>query len=371
MKKVYIIILIFIITCKELKRPSLLFSLLNFGNIGVITSDFSGSGRFYTISSNINFVINYTPVYSDAVGFYLEKKVYILNRLGRDTVQVLNPEFFYFTEKEFSTGKNSNPHGIAVYKDKLYITLYEKNYLLVVDKNTSLEIKRIDLSPYVDTQSTLLPDGLPESSGIVELNGNIYVALQRLDRTNLTYIFPPTDYSLLLEIDPETDSVINTYRFIYKNPVSKLKIYDIIGEKCIYVANAGYLGFNFRIDGAIEGYCPQSGNSHIILKEEKVNGDVLDFVLKDQQRGYALVSYSDFSNSLVEFNPLTGEVVETIFYYRNLDGFAAGLELDDNGFLYLGESSNYPTIRIYNTNLKIWHSIISLPQRPTEIFLLK
>ncbi len=364
------ILLILVTYCKDLKQPSLFLALLNFGNIGVITSDFSGSGRFYTISSNINYVFNYTPIYSDAVGFYLDKKIYILNRLGRDTVQVLNPELFYLTEKEFSTGRNTNPQGIALYKEKAYITLYEKNYLLVLDRNTGAEIKKIDLSSFIDTQN-FLPDNLPESSGIIEFNNRIYVALQRLDRSSIVYIFPPTDYSLLLEIDPETDTVIRTHQFLYKNPVSKLKIYNIIGENCIYVANPGYMGFNFQIDGAIEGFCPMSGTSHVILKEEKVGGDLLDFVIQDAQKGYALVSFSDFSNSIVEFNPLIGEVIRTILYYRNADGFASGLEIDQDGLLYLGESTNFPAIRIYNTNLNFFYNIIFLPQRPTDIFLIR
>ncbi|MFN3603756.1 MAG: hypothetical protein ACK4UJ_03470 [Leptonema sp. (in: bacteria)] len=344
---------------------------MNSDEIGVITSDFSGSGRFYTMNTQANFLLNYIPIYSDATGTYIENSVYIINRLGRDTIQILDPNFFYLLKGEFTTGKNTNPHGIATYKDKAYITLYDKNYLLVVDKITGLELKKIDLSIFAETQNELFPDGLPESSGIIEFNQKIYVALQRLDRSSIEYVFPPTDFSLLIEIDPSLDTIQYVHQFLFKNPISKLKIYNIFGEECIYVANAGYLGFNFRIDGGIEGFCPQSYNQHTILKEDKVGGDIMDFVILNSSKGYALVSFSDFSNQVVEFNPQNGEINKEIIFYKNQEGFSAGLEVDNRGMLYIGESSNYPVIRIYNTNLDTFESIVPLPQRPTEIFRIR
>lgn len=370
--KIYLSMIILIINCRELKKPELFLSLLiSKGKLGVITSDFSGSGRFHTINEIGILSPNFKPIYSDAVGFYLENHVIIINRLGRDTIQIMDPNFFYQTIAEYSTGNNSNPHGIAFYNEKAYITLYEKNYVLVVDKLKGIELKRIDLSPYIDMLTFFAPDNLPEASGIVKLNNKIYIALQRLDRTNPNYIFPPTDYSLFVEIDPETDAITNTYKMIFTNPSSKLKIYNIFGEDCIYVANPAYVGFNFRVDGGIEGFCPNSKTQHIILKEEEVGGDILDFVIKDSQTGYALVLNEDFSNNLFEFNPQTAKVTRHIIYYSNQNGFAAGLEIDKNEKLYLGESSNYPSIKIYNTNLNYFENVIPLPQRPTEIFLIE
>lgn len=364
--------ILMIINCNnDIKRPSLLLSLLQSkGILGIITSDYSGSGRFLTLNEGSQLSLNYLSIHSDAVGFYLENKIYIVNRLNRDSIQVLNPEFFNLTTMEFSTGNGTNPHGIAIYKNKAYITLYEKNYILVVDLNNGTQIKRIDLSPYTDTQSFLpSPDGIPEASGIVALNNKIYVALQRLDRTDVNMIFPVTDYSLLLEIDPESDQVTRSIRWIYKNPVSKLKIYNITGEDCIFVANGGNLGFNFAIDGGIEGYCPTSQIQFSILHESAVKGDLLDFVILDSTTAFASVLYADFSSSIFEFNPLTGNIKKEIIFYKN-QIFSAGLEIYDN-HLYIGENSRYPLIRVYNINSGTFTNIIPLEQNPFDIFLLK
>jgi hypothetical protein len=365
----YIIIILLFLSCKDIKRPDFLLSiLLNQGKLGIITSDFSTSGRFYTLNEQGILSFNYIPIHSDATGFYFNRKIYIINRLNRDTIQVLNPDLFYQTILEFSTGKNSNPHGIAIYKNKGYITLYEKPYILVVDLNTGLELKKIDLSSYTDTVSFFSPDGIPEASGIMELNNKIYVALQRLDRTNPFQIFPVTDYSLLLEIDPTIDRVINQYYLLYKNPLSKLKKYNITGEDCIFVANAGNVAFNFAIDGAIEGFCPQSNSQFTLLKEISVGGDILDFVIFNANLGFALIEFQDFSMSIIKFNPLTGQVIDTILNYKN-SGFAAGLEIYQD-YLYIGESSRYPVIRVYSINSNSFINIIPLEQNPTDLFLV-
>ncbi len=367
---IYIFLFILFFSCKDIKRPDLLLSLLlNRGEIGIITSDFSTSGRFYTLNELEILSLNYVPIHSDAVGVYLYDKVYILNRLNRDTVQILDPNLFYRTISEFSTGNNTNPHGIAIYNNKAYITLYEKDYILVVDLLTGRELKRISISGYSDTLSFLYPDGIPEASGLVKLNDKIYIALQRLDRTNPYYIFPVTDASYLLVLDPNIDQIIDSQIFQYKNPISKLKIYNITGEDCIYVANAGNVGFNFAIDGAIEGFCPNSLVQHTILRESEVAGDILDFVVINSSTAFALVEYQDFSMSIVKFNPTTGKYLDTILYYKN-NGFAAGIEYHNNK-LYIGESSQYPLVRIYQVNNNFFSNIIPLEQNPTDIFLLK
>jgi len=367
---IFIFLFILFVSCKDIKRPDLLLSLLlNRGEIGIITSDFSTSGRFYTLNELEILSLNYVPIHSDAVGFYLDDKVYILNRLNRDTIQILDPNLFYRTSFEFSTGNNTNPHGIAIYNNKAYITLYEKDYILVADLFTGREIKRISISSYSDNMSFLYPDGIPEASGIIKLNNRIYVALQRLDRTNPYYIFPTTDASFLLEIDPNVDQIVSYKIFQYKNPISKLKIYNITGEECIFVANAGNVGFNFAIDGAIEGYCPNSQIQLTILKENEVGGDLLDFVIINSSTAFALVEYQDFSMSIIKFNPTTGKYLETILFYKN-NGFAAGIEYH-NDKLYIGESSQYPLVRIYQVNNNFFSKFIPLEQNPTDIFLLK
>ncbi len=363
--------ILIILNCNDIKRPSLLLSLLlrNDPILGIITTDYGRSGRFLTLNEFGQLSPSYVPIHSDAVGFYLGNKVFIVNRLGRNSIQIIDPNFNYLTTLEFSTGNATNPHGIAIYKNKGYITLYEKNYILVVDLNTGFEIKRIDISAFTDTQTFSTPDGIPEASGIVALNNKIYVALQRLDRTNTAMIFPVTDYSLLLEIDPERDEVTRSIQWIYKNPISKLKVYNITGEDCIFVANGGNLGFNFAIDGGIEEYCPTSQFQFSVLHESTVGGDLLDFVIYNGTTGFASVLYSDFSTGIFEFDPSLGIVKRQILYYRN-QSFAAGLEIYDNN-LYIGESSRYPLIRVYNINQGIFTNIIPLEQNPFDIFLIK
>lgn len=371
MRRLLFLFLLVPVFCKDIKRPALWLSLFQkHGNIGVITTDYSAGGRFYTMDSSGILSMNYTAIHSDATGFFLDNRVIIINRLNRDTVMFLDPGFFYRTTLEFRTGNRTNPHGIAFYRDKAYITLYETNYLLVVDKNTGIEIRRISLENYTERQSYFLPDGIPEASGIINYKDKIYVALQRLDRTHPRYIFPPADYSLLLELDPERDEVTAAYRLLYTNPVSKLKLYNLTGEDCIFMAGAGYLGFQFRLDGGIEAFCPESKRQFTVLTEEEAGGDILDFVIRDSSTGYASLSFEDLSTAIIEFHPATGTVTKTIAKYKNTV-FASGLELDSNGNLYIGENAAFPLLRIYHTGSGVFLQSIPLPQYPFEIFRIE
>ncbi len=373
LNKYFIKFIIFILymNCKDIKKPDLLFSiLLPDGIMGVITSDFRTSGNFYTISSEGILSLTSIPIHSDATGFSFENEIAIVNRLQRDSIQILDKRFFFLTKIEYSTGNGSNPHGIAYWGDKAYITLYETNYILVVNRFTGYVLNRIDLNSHTDNVVYSIPDGLPEQSGIIAYNNKIYVALQRLDRNNPNFIYPVTDYSILLEIDPVTDTIENSYRYIYKNPISKLKLYNIEGNDCIVSANAGNVGFNFEIDGGIEAFCFPSKNSIILLPETEVGGDILDVVIKNDTEGYAMVEFEDFSMGIFKFNPTLAKVTKSLLIYSNIDGFAAGLALSDDGKLWLGESSRFPTIRVYESNNDFLLNIISLPERPFDIFSL-
>ena len=63
-----------------------------------------------------------------------EDVVYVVNRLGGDNVQALDPAQGFATRWQCSVGNGATPHDIAfAARDKAYVTLYEEPELLVVD----------------------------------------------------------------------------------------------------------------------------------------------------------------------------------------------------------------------------------------------
>jgi hypothetical protein len=132
--------LFLIITCSDIKRPPLYLAFLSLGKtggerIGVVGTDFGSSGRFSVLnqSLNLNFP-GFVSIHSDALGKYIDitNKVYIINRLNRDNIQVLNLNLYFITDLQFSTGKATNPQDIVlVSSNKAYITLYNAKTLLL------------------------------------------------------------------------------------------------------------------------------------------------------------------------------------------------------------------------------------------------
>lgn len=344
------------LNCSDIERPDIATFLLPSGGnrIGIVSSDFAGSGRFSTMTKDGIPLPGYAPIHSDAIATYQNSRIYILNRLGRDSIQALNPAIGYFTDREFSTGEGSNPQDfIYVSENEAYISLYERDYLLIVNPLTGIEIGRIPLSAYAE--STANPDGLPEAAAMF-LEGNfLYVALQRLDRNSpeAGTVFPPTEKSILVEIDIRTRSIIQTYDFPATNPFGRFRRISYQGRPHIIIPAAGYLGFQSQLDGGLAAFDLQNRNfqPRLLYHEEVADGDILDVVIKNDETGYASILNADFSKSIQRFNPTTGQRLNELAFYPPQSGTVGGMLLTEDGLLYTGDASfENPGILIFDTN---------------------
>ncbi|MCB1189419.1 MAG: hypothetical protein H7A23_01915 [Leptospiraceae bacterium] len=377
MRKFYLLFIISITFCgpvKDIERPSLLLTFLlgsQTQRIGVVSSDLGSSGRFGVMTEDgLSVPSIYSNIYSDAIARYQDGKVYIINRLGRDNIQVLDPHIGYSTVMEFSVGTKSNPQDfIKISNSKAYVSLYNKDQLLVVNPELGTFTGEIDLNSYTDS------DGYPEAGQMVLHENRVYLAIQRLNRSNTQQNWPPADYSLLLEIDTVTDKVANEYKLQSTNPIFLKKV-EIFGESHIVVNTPGYLGFNFKIDGGIEAFNLRTKalREGFIYSETTAGGDILDFVIKDDTVGYANVEYQDFSTSIQKFNPTTGEKLSELANFSSKNGYVSGMLLAPNGYLYLGDATfSNPGVMIYNTNqgdTKITPTPVSVGLRPIQLIYI-
>lgn len=375
MKKRYFFSIIFTLffcgPIKDIERPSLLWTLLlgsQTQRVGIISSDLGSAGRFSVMTEDgLSVPSIYTNIHSDAHARYQDGKVYIINRLNRDNIQVLDPNLGYTTVSEFSVGSQSNPYDFVKVNDsKAYVSLYGKSKLLVVNPELGTITGEIDLTSYADS------DQIPEMSSMVLHENRVYLAIQRLNRNNNQQIYPPTDYSSLLEFDTLTDTVVNEYKMQSTNPLFLKKI-EIFGEYHIVVNTPAYIGFNFRIDGGIEAFSlrTKTFREGFVYSEETAQGDILDFVIKNDTVGYANVEYQDFSTSIQKFNPTTGEKLSELAYYPSQNGYASGMLITPSGYLYLGDASiSNPGIMVYNTNqsdTKVTPTPVEIGLRPVQL----
>ncbi|MCB1155944.1 MAG: hypothetical protein H7A25_04810 [Leptospiraceae bacterium] len=378
MKTYFFIILSFLFNCRiqDIEKPpliNLLGGINQTGKIGVVSSDLGPAGRYSTMSlDGLSVPSSYVNIHSDAEARYYLDKVYILNKLNRDNIQVINPALANITEIEFTVGRGMNPQDIVVLnQNKAYVTLLNDSGILIVNPSTGLHIGKIDLSAYADKE-----DNLPEASGMIEYKGKLYVALQRLNRKASGGIWPPTNYSSLLEIDTSSETVIAEYRLKGKNPVGQIQLINLDGEPHLVFACPAYQGFNFKIDGGVEAFNlrTKTSRANYLYSEETAGGDILEAILLDETTAYAIVQFRDFSSALHRFNPLTGEKQKELSFYPASGGYVTGLLIAPNAYLYTGDSSyTNPGIMIYdskNADKKVVPLPVNVGLRPTGMIYI-
>ncbi len=368
--------------CKDIERPPLysLFLTPNVpGNIGVVATDFGSGGRFKVLNPEL--LLSYpglTPIHSDAVARFGNGKVYIINRLNRDSIQVLDPDLGFQTVAEWSMGAGTNPADIAIVgPNKAYVSLYNSRFLRIIDPSTGASLGAMDLGGYSENSS--LPDNLPEMSGMQIVGNSVFVCLQRLDRNDPSGFLPPGPWgSLLLEIDILTDTVIGTYTFPTPNPVGKPQLVDIFGESHLVFPTPNRLGFISAIDGGISSFrlSTRTFRSGRLYNESAAGGDILVAQIANDQLGFASVMDAGFNKTLQVFNPSTGQRLDTpIFIPSSFDASLSAILLADDGILYVANTQfTQPGVSMFDTNrgnLLLTPVPISVDLQPYDLIQLK
>jgi hypothetical protein len=308
----------------------------------VVTSDFqTGSFAVFPVLEPDAVARNVERIHSDAVARAHAGLVYVVNRLGGDNIQAIDPATGYATRWQCSVENGSNPHDIAfAAPDKAYVTRYERATLLVVDPTTGPDCAgftrgTIDLSAFADG------DGLPEMDQAVVIGDRLYVTLQRLDRRNF---FRPSDASLIAVIDVATDAVVGTVTLTGTNPFAEsagLAPDPVTGKLTLAeVGEFGTLG-----DGGLERVDPATLTAEgFFVTESDLGGNVTDVVLIDAHHAYAIVLDEVARSRVIRFDPTARQVTKTL---AEGDEFLVDIELGpDGGTLYLTDRTlRHPGIR--------------------------
>ncbi|TGM01133.1 hypothetical protein EHQ76_10895 [Leptospira barantonii] len=384
--KLKIIILFFFLNvfCKDIERPSFLSLLLTQnspGNIGVVTTDFGGGGRFKVVNPSLLYSYpGLTPIHSDAVARFGVGRVYVLNRLNRDSIQVLEPNYGFVTIAELSLGLKVNPVDMEFASaSKAYVSLYGSNRLLIVDPTYLTITGSIDLGGYAESFSLGgAPDGIPEMNGLKIVGDSLFVCLERLDRNDPSGYFPPNTTSLLLEINIATDKVVGSYTFPSSNPVSKPQLVDLFGEPHLVVATPARMGFQSQIDGGVSAFrlSTRSFVSRFLYSETVAGGDILTVQIKSDSVGYASVLDAGFTKTLQVFNPSTGEKISTLLTIpSSYDASLSSILLASDKILYVGNTQfQQPGVTMFDTdrgNALLTPNPISVDLQPYDIIELK
>ena len=312
----------------------------------VTTTDFS-TGSSSTIDPSGSYPVspNVALIHSDAVARYFDGYIYVINRIGADNIQILDPDNSYSTVRQFSTGTLSNPLDVAfAAPDKMYVSRGESNTIWIMNPQTGAQTGSVDLSAFADA------DGLCEMQYMIIVGGRLFVSLQRLDRD---YFWSPAGTSYIAVIDVTTDTLVDVdagapgmqaIALANADPFNDIQLDGWSGD--LYVPCVGFWGL---LDGGIERIDPVSlASAGTIFSESAAGGDLLDAVIVNDHIGYAIIQNASFNTDLISFDPSTGLKLQTL--YSPGASVLQDIERGPTGELFLSDRTPVkPGIRIYDS----------------------
>ena len=131
----------------------------------------------YTLEESISTISGDPLVFFDA-GYLWQ-----LNRYQYDTLRKYDPADLSAPLAEISVrpaeSSSGNPQDLHLCGDKLFVSLYDHNAVLVVDPETLTIVNEVDLSHLIGNEDD---DGLLDLSNMVVVDDALYVASQGLNR---------------------------------------------------------------------------------------------------------------------------------------------------------------------------------------------
>jgi DNA-binding beta-propeller fold protein YncE len=311
-----------------------------------VESDFStGSFSSWDVTTRTP-SCDVASVFSDARVRWYNGRVYVVNRLGADNIEVLDGTTFGLI-KQFSVGNGANPYDIAFASPThAYVTRYATSDLWIVNPATGSHDGTISLAGLADA------DGIPEMDRMIVVGPLLFISLQRVNENSG---FAPTDSSLVAVVDTRTDQLVDCdpvhpgvqgILLPRTNPVTPF-VFDAPRTR-LYIGCAGSYGVN---DGGIVRVDPASLTADgVAAPEDSLGGDVLDIAFADDSRAYAIVSDPAFNTSLVRWSPVTGRRLDTLYSPGGFSLADAELTPSGNELWVCNSSFASPGIRIFSTS---------------------
>ena len=315
----------------------------------ILTTDFTNVGAYSTVLLDAPRRVrtDLGTSHSDAVARAFRGRLYIVNRLGQDNIQVVDPDSGR-TLSICSVGNGSNPQDIAFADDETaYVSALGDGVVRVVDPTvppscTGFRRGRIDLGRFADA------DGTAELGRMVVVGDRLYVAVLRLDRNRG---FVPAGRGMVAVVDIHTGDIIDA------DPATpSLDAIPLLGANPFGLAHdpaSGHVwawttGSFFTVgDGGIEAIDPATNrNLGMIASETTLGGSVTVAAPYTRERAFAVVADARFGNRLVAFSPTTGQVLQTL---RSGESYYPDIEVNERGELWLADRTlRMPGVRIFD-----------------------
>lgn len=297
--------------------------------IATAATDFSAGAHTIVDVDTLAARTNILPTTSDITMVAHEAYFYRIERYLHDSVakfHIDDPEtviWQYSALEAAVDGASSNPYDLVFVDDhKAYLIRYGSARAWIVNPSATEEsgfkTGEIDLSDYGDQ------DGLPEMSQAVLVNGKLYIAMQRMDRTHVSGIWQPNRaYVAVFDTDADTeiDTGYDTQNEVtgttlkgipleIENPISMQFLPE---NQTVYIQGVGTYpmsGYIGKDTGGIEAVTPETYTTLLVLDDgERIDdedelpwGNVSGMVIVSPEKGY-FVGYAGWNdNTLYAFD---------------------------------------------------------------------
>ena len=305
--------------------------------------------------------------------------VWVVNRLGFDNIQVLDPYHNFTTSAQFSMGNGSNPQDILVISpDKAYVTRYESPYsdVLIVNPNNGKALGKIPLSPFASN-----PDHLPRPAAMLQVGNRAFIALQNLDAT-FNWGENQLESGRIVVVDVDTDQVVDADTatpgmdpIILQTRNPQAMAYSQL-QDLIYVASAGLFVQYHPEWGGLEAVDPNTLASAGVIchgTDPGINGNVVDLALAlpPDPTAFLLVSSlspnNQFESKVIQVSLTSGLLISNI-YTAAANALISDIALDSQGFLLIADRwPRRPALVIYNSTTGEFMDPVSLEPPPFSL----
>ncbi len=270
----------------------------------VVATEFGAGGSVAVIDADTYEVASdLTAVHHDSLVRVFGERVFVVNRLGADSIQELDPQRGFATLWQRSVGAGANPWDIALSDDgTALVPLYADGSLIRVDAN------KVDDGDFLVDGPVQLPvwtddDEKVEPGAVFIVDGVAYAMIQGLDDYPVCL---PESRGYLHAYDPDTLEPAPaftgsaTLELAACNPTS----YAIRGDGTVAFTHSGvYRSFSRGIgseatdDGGLEVVDLRNGHTSglVVTEAELGNRDIFRVAFGEQGRVWVALANDDFS----------------------------------------------------------------------------
>ena len=315
----------------------------------VLTTDLTSVGAYTIVPVDPprRARIDLGETHSDAVARAFGDRLYVVNRLGQDNIQTVDPDTGA-SLTACSVGTGANPQDIAIVSgEKAYVSRFSDGIVSIVDPRVPRTCAgfvrgRVDLRRFADA------DGVAELGRMAVIGDRLYVTVLRLDRAR---DFLPAGRGLVAVIDTTTDTLVDVDPAtpeVDAIPLAGTNPFGMTVDPASGRLWVWETGSFFTVgDGGIEAIDPATNRSlGFVATEDALGGTVTAAAPYTTERAFAVVADPDFRNRLVAFSPTTGEALDTLFATAS---FLPDVEVNARGEVWLADRDpRTPGVRIFD-----------------------